>query len=99
MTAPVRAKPSSQRPLHVVTGGAGFVGSNLVAGLLAREPRPHILVIDSLRTGSFANIVEACERRGVGAFDGEVRAETVLDHDWEWLAGRFAPSAVFHLAA
>lgn len=88
-----------ERPTYIVTGGAGFVGANLVAALLGRRPRPYIVVIDNLRSGSYANIVEACDRRGVGPFSGEVRADSVPDIDWPWQFDEFAPKAVFHLAA
>jgi ADP-L-glycero-D-manno-heptose 6-epimerase len=86
-------------PTHVVTGGAGFIGSNLVAALLSRSPRPHVIVVDNFRSGSFANIVEACDRRGVGAFDGEVIPLGIADVVWDWLLDRAKPAAVFHLGA
>jgi ADP-L-glycero-D-manno-heptose 6-epimerase len=95
----VRHKPSSDRPFYIVTGGAGFIGSNLVAALLARSPQPYVLVVDNFRTGSFANIVEACDRRGVGPFDGEISVGSKAYDDWEWIGARFSPLAVFHLAA
>lgn len=87
------------RPTYIVTGGAGFVGSNLCAALLARDPRPFIVVIDNFRSGSFSNIVEACHRRGVGPFTGEVRADSVPDVAWDFLLDEYEPGAVFHLAA
>jgi ADP-L-glycero-D-manno-heptose 6-epimerase len=86
-------------PAYIVTGGAGFVGSNLVAALLGRTPRPYVVVVDNFRSGSFANIVEACERAGVGPFRGEVRAESAGEVAWDPLLGASAPGAVFHLAA
>ena len=44
----------------VVTGGAGFIGSNLVRALNARG-RDDIVVVDDLRAGrKFLNLV-ACE--------------------------------------
>jgi ADP-L-glycero-D-manno-heptose 6-epimerase len=89
----------SQGPTYIVTGGAGFVGSNLVAALLAGEPRPRIVVLDSFRTGTFANIVDACARRGCGPFDGEVVARGLNDVDSAGLLKAQSPRAVFHLAA
>lgn len=89
----------ADRSTYIVTGGAGFVGSNVVAALLAREPRPDVIVVDDFRSGSFANIVEACSRRDVGPFDGEVWAETA-DTAWQRLV--HSPNrcaAVFHLGA
>jgi ADP-L-glycero-D-manno-heptose 6-epimerase len=91
--------PSVQQPTYIVTGGAGFVGSNLVAALLSHEPRPHVVVVDNFRSGSFANIVEACARKGAGAFDGEVIAESSAGLDWDERVGEYEPAAVFHLGA
>lgn len=95
-------------PVYVVTGGAGFIGSALVAALLARQPRPHVVVVDDFRCGTFSNIVEACRRRGVGAFDGTVIPRPVREV-WKRVYVRGedrvagpdvgCPKAVFHLAA
>lgn len=89
----------SEQEHFIVTGGAGFVGSNLVAALLKRSPRPEVLVIDSFRSGSFASIVEACERAEVGPFDGRVMAKSSSEVAWGRLLGRRTPTAVFHLGA
>jgi dTDP-glucose 4,6-dehydratase len=47
-------KRSERKPVSVVTGGAGFLGSHLVDLLLARGHR--VIVIDNLITGSVDNI-------------------------------------------
>ena len=39
----------------LVTGGAGFIGSALVRGLLSREDVERVVVVDNLLTGSEAN--------------------------------------------
>ena len=76
----------------IVTGGAGFIGSNLVDGLLARGD--HVTVIDDLSTGRRENLDGAIER---GA------RLCVLDiRDGTELAGvveQEKPDAIFHLAA
>ena len=74
----------------VVTGGAGFIGSNLVHGLNARG-RDDIVVVDDLTDGrKFLNIRDA----GIADY---------LDQDefLDWLAesGDHRVDAVFHLGA
>ena len=83
----------------IITGGAGFIGANLAAALLSRTPRPHVVIVDNFRSGSFSSITEACNRRAVGAFDGQVIPLGVPDLDWRWLVGTTGPAAVFHLGA
>jgi UDP-glucose 4-epimerase len=76
----------------LVTGGAGFIGSNLVDELVARGDR--VTVIDDLCTGKRANLEPAL---AAGA-----RLEVVDVTDAQALADVFAacqPELVFHLAA
>lgn len=40
----------------LVTGGAGFIGSNLVLRLQAKFPQAEIVVIDDFRSGDFKNL-------------------------------------------
>ncbi|CAG0983328.1 ADP-L-glycero-D-manno-heptose 6-epimerase [Phycisphaerales bacterium] len=89
----------SDRKSYIVTGGAGFVGANLVAELAAREPSSHVIVIDNFRSGSFNNIIEACDRRGVGPFTGDVVACSCATLDWDARIDLHEPRAVFHLGA
>jgi len=42
----------------LVTGGAGFIGSNIVESLLADQNVTHVRVLDNLATGSTDNIAE-----------------------------------------
>ena len=42
----------------LVTGGAGFIGSNIVQNLLANNSVEHVRVLDNLATGSTDNIEE-----------------------------------------
>ena len=86
-------------PVYIVTGGAGFIGSNLVAELMRRHPAAHIYVVDDFRTGSYANIVEACDRAGVGPFRGTVMPDDIAELNWQPAVEGLQPRAVFHLAA
>ena len=51
----------------VVTGGAGFIGSALVRGLLAEGYR--VQVIDNLATGTLDNLEEIAEEISVYEYD------------------------------
>lgn len=84
---------------YIVTGGAGFVGSNLAAELSRRDAGSHVVVVDSFLSGSTANLVESHTRAGVGEFRGSIVPEDVGDLDWAEMLDRQRPSAVFHLAA
>jgi UDP-glucose 4-epimerase len=76
----------------VVTGGAGFIGSNLVDALVERGDR--VTVIDDLSNGSRANLSGAVERGAT------LRAIDIRDADAMIGVFRAAePELVFHLAA
>jgi UDP-glucose 4-epimerase len=76
----------------VVTGGAGFIGSNLVDALLARGDRVHI--VDNLLTGKRANL-ESALAHGATLHELDVRdAPALLE-----LFTSVRPEVVFHLAA
>lgn len=83
----------------VVTGGAGFVGANLVAEVQRRDPSRRVIVIDDLRSSSFANLVEACERVCGGGFTGSFIAAGVHELKVSTLFKRHRPAGVFHLGA
>jgi UDP-glucose 4-epimerase len=76
----------------VVTGGAGFIGSNLVDGLVTRGDE--VAVIDNLSSGRRQNLDRALEA-GAALHELDVRdSEAVRD-----LLQEFQPEVVFHLAA
>ena len=76
----------------LVTGGAGFIGSNLVDALLARGDE--VTVIDDLSTGRRQNL-DGALANGTELVEADIRdAQSVAD-----IATRVKPEVVFHLAA
>ncbi len=76
----------------LVTGGAGFIGSNLVDALIARGDR--VVVIDDLSSGKRSNLEDA-EARGAQLHVADVRDVDAISEIFS--AAR--PARVFHLAA
>jgi UDP-glucose 4-epimerase len=76
----------------LVTGGAGFIGSNLVDALLARGDE--VTVVDDLSTGRRENLDEALAA-GATLVEADIRDREAMEE----LAGRERPEVVFHLAA
>ena len=76
----------------IVTGGAGFIGSNLVDALVARGDR--VAVIDNLQTGKLENLA-AATAAGVELHRLDVRDAAALDA----VFASVRPQVVFHLAA
>lgn len=76
----------------LVTGGAGFIGSNLVDALLDEDHE--VAVIDNLSTGRIGNLALARERGAVLHEVDILDAEAVAD-----IAADLRPDAIFHLAA
>jgi UDP-glucose 4-epimerase len=76
----------------LVTGGAGFIGSNLVDALLERGDE--VTVLDNLSTGKKENL-ESAIARGAVLTDVDFRVgEAVND-----LVSRVKPDVIFHLGA
>ncbi|MGA2528633.1 MAG: GDP-mannose 4,6-dehydratase [Acidimicrobiales bacterium] len=77
----------------LVTGGAGFIGSNLVDRLIAEGHE--VDVVDDLSTGSLGNLADA------RASGGSLRFHNldVRSHDFVDLVGHRGPEVIFHLAA
>ncbi|MFA9479590.1 ADP-glyceromanno-heptose 6-epimerase [Phycisphaerales bacterium AB-hyl4] len=81
----------------LITGGAGFVGSNLVRQLQSTQPDAELLVVDDFRSGSFANLAD---EHGQGfSYRGEVIARPLHELDLGGLVEDFQPTVIFHEAS
>jgi UDP-glucose 4-epimerase len=76
----------------LVTGGAGFIGSNLVDALLARGDE--VTVVDDLSTGRLVNL-DGAREAGAELVEVDIRDAAALAA----LAAEKRPETVFHLAA
>jgi UDP-glucose 4-epimerase len=76
----------------LVTGGAGFIGSNLVDGLLARGDE--VVVLDDLSSGRAGNL-DGALAAGAKLVEGSIEDTTAVDAAF----ADAAPEQVFHLGA
>ena len=76
----------------LVTGGAGFIGSNLVDALLARGDK--VTVVDDLSTGRRVNL-DGALAAGAELVELDIRDRAALSE----LAAARKPERIFHLAA
>ena len=97
----------------VVTGGAGFIGSNLIRWILERAPDVNVVNLDALTyAGNLENLSDVTERFGAGGegryffLPGDIRdgalVAAILSGNAREPATRRTvppPDAIFHLAA
>jgi len=76
----------------MITGGAGFIGSNLTDRLL--EEGHHVAVIDNLLTGRLSNLVPPA-RNELEIYQFDITDVNNLQH----IAKKFKPDIVIHAAA
>jgi ADP-L-glycero-D-manno-heptose 6-epimerase len=83
--------PASNSPrILAVTGGAGFIGSNLTLALQEKFPDTRLLVIDDFRSGDFKNL---------SGYRGDFLAQNLARFDWHEQFGDEKFDAIFHLAS
>ena len=77
-------------PNLLVTGGAGFIGSNLTLALQEKFPDARLTVIDDFRSGDFKNLA---------GYRGDFIAQNLATLDWREQFGEEKFNAIFHLAS
>ena len=84
---------TKSNPKFIITGGAGFIGSNLTLALQEKFPDAHLTVIDDFRSGNFKNLT---------GYRGDFVAENLATFDWREKFGDPSAAgldAIFHLAS
>ena len=80
----------------LITGGAGFIGSNLIHYWLAQNPGDTIVNFDALTyAGNLANLAGVESKPNYHFFQGDLRKQEQLDEVFE----QFSIDSVIHLAA
>jgi ADP-L-glycero-D-manno-heptose 6-epimerase len=74
----------------VITGGAGFIASNLTLELQDRFPNARLTVVDDFRSGDFKNLA---------GYRGDFVAQNLAKLDWREQFGEEKFDAIFHLAS
>jgi ADP-L-glycero-D-manno-heptose 6-epimerase len=74
----------------VITGGAGFIGSNLTLELQERFPNARLTVIDDFRSGDFKNLI---------GYRGDFVAQDLAKLNWREQFGDEKLDAIYHLAS
>lgn len=83
--------PASNSPFNlIVTGGAGFIGSNLTLALQEKLPEARLTVIDDFRSGDFKNLA---------GYRGDLVAQNLATLDWREQFGDAKFDAIFHLSS
>jgi len=77
-------------PNLIITGGAGFIGSNLTLALQEKFPDARLTVIDDFRSGDFKNLA---------GYRGDFVAHNLATFDWHKQFGNEKVDAIFHLAS
>lgn len=86
--------PAVADDLVMVTGAAGFIGSNLIMRLLADGHR--VVGVDDLSTGRLENLAAA---RAVGSGRFQFDTVDITSDAFDALVARMRPRVIVHLAA
>ena len=86
----LKVPSTDSNPNFAVTGGAGFIGSNLTLALQEKFPQAKLTVIDDFRSGDFKNLA---------GYRGDFIAQNLAALDWREQFGDEKFHAIFHLAS
>src|SRR5205814_3373484 len=81
---------TTSKPKFIITGGAGFIASNLTLTLQEKFPDARLTVIDDFRSGNFKNLA---------GYRGDFVAQNLASLDWRGQFGDEKFDAIFHLAS
>jgi ADP-L-glycero-D-manno-heptose 6-epimerase len=81
---------TNSSPNLIITGGAGFIGSNLTLALQEKFPDARLTVIDDFRSGDFKNLA---------GYRGDFGAQNLATLDWHKQFGDEKVDTIFHLAS
>ncbi|MGZ5005872.1 MAG: NAD-dependent epimerase/dehydratase family protein, partial [Chthoniobacterales bacterium] len=81
---------ASNSPNLLVTGGAGFIGSNLTLALQKKFPEARLTVVDDFRSGDFKNLA---------GYKGDFVAQDLKKLNWAEQFGEEKFDAIFHMAS
>ncbi len=86
----INVASSDLTPNLIITGGAGFIGSNLTLALQEKFPNARLTVVDDFRSGDFKNLA---------GYRGDFVAQNLSTLDWQEQFGDQKFDAIFHLAS
>lgn len=90
----IRSRSASNGVKYLITGGAGFIGSNFIRHVLKNEPDAKIINFDDLSSGSLDNLRDMELDRRYGFRRGNI----VSDSELAAVVGR-RPDVIVHFAA
>ena len=76
---------------YLITGGAGFIGSNIARYIIAKDSAHKIIVLDNFSTGKRENLTEVIDK--IELIEGDIRDKKTVDQAVEGC------DAIFHQGA